>query len=87
MKMNMDTETLKKYIRTSESKTVDVLFWILDNLDENNYLHGTLDSISQDCKVTKMTINSVFQKLYKAGFMTKVRNGKYHIDLDEQTSA
>lgn len=75
----MKVHPLEEYLMTSESKSVAVLLWILKNKDDTNHLHATLGTVSEECKVTKVTVNRVFQKLYDAGFMEKVRNGKYLI--------
>jgi predicted transcriptional regulator len=70
---------IEEYLRTSESKALHVLFWLLKNRDSSNNIHTTLDSVAAECEVTKVTVNRVFQKLYKAGFMVRVRNGQYQL--------
>ena len=73
----MKVHPLEDYLMTSESKSVAVLLWILKNKDETNHLHTTLGTVAEECEVTKVTVNRVFQRLYAGGFMEKVRNGKY----------
>jgi len=76
----MATETpIELYLKTSESKALDVLFWILHNRDAQNRLVTTLDEVATQCGVTKVTVNRVFQRLYKADFLEKTRNGVYQL--------
>ena len=72
----MDTP-IEKYLKTSESKGVEILLWLLRNRDKDNMLTVTLDHVAAENHVTKVTVNRVFQKLYKTGFIHKVRNGQY----------
>lgn len=73
----MKVHPMEEYLMTSESKSVAVLLWILKNKDDSGYLHTTLGTVAEECDVTKVTVNRVFQRLYATGFMEKVRNGKY----------
>lgn len=70
-------DAIEEYLMTSDSKVVKVLLWLLKNRDSKNQICGTLDYIAADCNVTKVTVNRVFQRLYKDGFMAKERNGLY----------
>lgn len=70
---------IQDYLMVSESKTVQVLLWLLANRDRDNLIYTTLDAAAVDCGVTKVTVNKTFQKLYKAGFMEKQRNGVYQL--------
>lgn len=76
MKKETDVEG---FLMSSESKSVKVLLWLMKNRDSSNIIDGTLDYIAADCKVTKVTVNRVFQSLYKRGFMEKIRNSKYQL--------
>lgn len=73
------TNNIEGYLNTSGSKSVTVLLWLLKNRDKNNRISTTLDEISAECKVTKVTVNTVFQRLYKAGFLVRIRNGVYEL--------
>jgi len=70
---------IERYLKTSESKAVEVLYYLLHNRDCNNVLNTTLDVVAEDCKVTKVTVNRVFQRLYKKKYLTKIRNGQYKL--------
>jgi len=71
------TVDLSTFLKVAESKAVDVMLWMLEHKDEHNRLYVTLDFLSIECGVTKVTINKLFQKLYKFGFLKKIRNGQY----------
>lgn len=72
-----DKTPIEEYLMTSDSKALKVLFWLLKKRDKENRVFTTLDSAALECKVTKVTISKVFQKLYDTGFLEKVRNGEY----------
>ncbi len=74
-----DSTAIEEYLLTSDSRAVKVLLWILKNRDKGNVLYTTLDTVALECGVTKVTVNRVFQRLYKEGFLEKVRNGKYQM--------
>lgn len=70
---------IEKYLRLADSKSLDVLFWLLQVRDKDNIIDTTLENVSKKCNVTKVTVNRVFQRLYKEEFMTKIRNGQYQL--------
>ena len=75
----MSTPVIEQYLKLADSKSLDVLFWLLHNRDSDNLIHTTLEHVAEECYVTKVTVNRVFQRLYKEGFLTKVRNGQYQL--------
>ena len=75
--MAKEQTPIEKYLMTSGSPSVEVLLWLLKNRDSENHIHTTLDTVASECGVTKVTVNRIFQKLYQAGFMVKIRNGQY----------
>lgn len=75
----MSETPIEEYLKTSGSKSLKVLFWLLKNRDSQNILSITLDLVASECDVTKVTVNRVFQKLYDKGFLTKIRNGQYQL--------
>jgi DNA-binding IscR family transcriptional regulator len=77
--LNFMTKNLQEYLKLADSKSVDVLLWVLDNRTNDNRLYSTLDSIAVSCNVTKVTVSKLFQKLYKAEFIYKIRNGQYQL--------
>lgn len=76
----MDITNLEKYLKVSDSRAIDVLFWLIKQRDEFGIIHTTLDTVAEECEVTKVTVNRVFQKLYTANFLKKLRNGKYQME-------
>jgi predicted transcriptional regulator len=75
----MQNKDMKEYLKISESKAIDVLLWLLENRDSQNRISTTLETVASDCKVTKVTVNRVFQRLYQKEFLVKVRNGLYQL--------
>ena len=75
----MKKTDVEGFLMTSESKSVSVLLWLMKNRDKDNMIDGTLDSIAEQCGVTKVTVNRVFQKLYEKEFLVRVRNSKYQL--------
>jgi len=76
----MSQTPIEEYLKLADSKSLDVLFWLLAQRDKQNHINTTLDTVAAECSVTKVTVNRVFQKLYKAGFMKKLRNGQYQLE-------
>lgn len=75
----MKSDSIEEYLNTAESKSVTVLLWLLKNRDRNNQVVTTLDKVADECDVTKVTVNRIFQRLYSKKFLTKVRNGLYQL--------
>lgn len=75
----MSTPIIEEYLKVADSRAVDVLFWLLHNRDKENIINTTLDTVAAECEVTKVTVNRVFQKLYAAKFLERVRNGQYRL--------
>jgi len=71
---------MEQYLKIADSRSLDVLLWLLHNRNRENFIATTLDTVAAECSVTKVTVNRVFQKLYKAGFMKKIRNGQYKLE-------
>ena len=76
----MDKLTIEEYLKVADSRALDVLFWLLHQRDSDNVINTTLDTVAKECYVTKVTVSRVFQRLYKTGFLTKVRNGQYQLN-------
>ena len=75
----MHTPEIEKYLKLADSKSLDVLFFLLQTMTPEYLVYTTLENVAVECKVTKVTVNRVFQRLYKSGFMTKVKNGQYQL--------
>jgi len=75
----MSQTNIETYLKLADSRSLDVLFWLLHNRDSDNLVLTTLDTVAKECSVTKVTVNRIFQKLYDAGFLSKIRNGQYRM--------
>jgi len=75
----MKNENIEKYFKIADSKSVNVMVWMLMNRDNNDRLYVTLDSVAVSCEVTKVTVSKLFQKMYKEDFLVKIRNGQYQL--------
>ena len=75
----MAEDALETYLKLADSKGLDVLFWLLHNRDRENIIHTTLDTVAGECAVTKVTVNRIFQKLYREGYLERIRNGQYRL--------
>jgi DNA-binding MarR family transcriptional regulator len=75
----MKATPIEQYLKTADSKSLDVLFYLLHQRDTENIITTTLDEVASACGVTKVTVNRVFQKLYGKEFLTKLRNGQYQL--------
>jgi len=75
------TPQREQYFKLADSKSLDVLFWLLNNRNDEieNHIYTTLEHVASECNVTKVTVNRVFQRLYQEGFLTKIRNGQYQL--------
>lgn len=82
----MISSELENYLKTADSRALDILFWLLHNRDSVGNVVTTLDSVASECDVTKVTVNRVFQRLYQKGLLIKIRNGHYKFTgLEELT--
>ena len=77
----MSSTPTAEYLRLADSRALDVLLWLYDQRDSENYVNVTLDQVARECNVTKVTVNRVFQRLYSSGFMHKIRNGQYQLHI------
>jgi predicted transcriptional regulator len=70
---------IEEYLLTADSKPLTVLFWLLHNRDQDNMVFTTLNNVAKECDTTKVTVNRVFQKLYKAEFLVRIKDGQYQL--------
>ncbi|MEE8598070.1 MAG: replication/maintenance protein RepL [Dehalococcoidales bacterium] len=75
----MKQTPIEEYLKLADSRSLDVLFWLLHQRDSDGVVVTTLEAVASECKITKVTVNRVFQRLYKAGFLVKIRNGQYQL--------
>ena len=71
------------YLKLADSRSLDVLLLLWGFKDAEGNLYVTLDEVAGQVNVTKVTVNRVFQKLYKANFLKKVKNGHYKFNEEK----
>jgi len=75
----MNIPPIEHYLKLADSKSLDVLFYLLQIHTPEKMIFTTLENVAVECKVTKVTVNRVFQKLYTEGYLSKIRNGQYQL--------
>ncbi len=75
----MHTPEIEHYLKLADSKSLVVLFYLLQIMDKEYVVNTTLERVAMHCSVTKVTVNRIFQRLYKSGFMEKIKNGQYQL--------
>lgn len=63
----------------SNSRQMDVLFYILDNVNSDNIFIGTNRDIAVKTKASTKTVNAILKKMVKNDLMTVVQRGVYMI--------
>jgi len=64
----------------TDGKQVDLIKFILKNLDDKNILNYSYTDIMERVKVSKPTIIKLFKSLGEQGILTKIQNAKYHFN-------
>ncbi len=58
-------------------KKIEILKYIIDNLDEENVFHGSYQDIMEALDVSKPTVVNMFKQLIGAGILEKIKNKVY----------
>jgi YesN/AraC family two-component response regulator len=58
-------------------KKIEILKYIIDNLDEENVFHGSYQDIMEALDVSKPTVVNMFKQLINAGILEKIKNKVY----------
>ncbi len=58
-------------------KKIEILKFIIDNLDEDNVFYGSYHDIITELNVSKPTVVNMFKQLISAGILEKVKNKVY----------
>ena len=58
-------------------KKIEILKFIIDNLDEENIFHGSYQDIMEALDVSKPTVVNMFKQLIGAGILEKIKNKVY----------
>ena len=58
-------------------KKIEILKYIIDNLDEENIFYGSYQDIMEALDVSKPTVVNMFKQLISAGILEKIKNKVY----------
>ncbi len=58
-------------------KKIEILKYIIDNLDEENVFHGSYQDIMEALDVSKPTVVNMFKQLISSGILEKIKNKVY----------
>ena len=64
----------------TDGKQVDLIRFIIKNLDDDNLLNYSYGDIMERVKVSKPTIIKLFKSLIDQGILTKIQNAKYRFN-------
>lgn len=63
----------------SNSRQMDVLFYILDNVNSDNLFIGTNRAIAEATKASTKTVNTIIKKMIEADLITMKQRGVYMV--------
>ncbi|NKQ41510.1 MAG: response regulator transcription factor [Sulfurovum sp.] len=63
-----------------DGKQVELVHFIIRNLDDENILNYSYNDIMEQTGISKPTIIKLFKQLLNKGILTKIQNGKYMFD-------
>ena len=68
-------------------KKIEIIRYLLKNIDENFIFHGSYESIMQVLNVSKPTVVKTFKQLIDTGLVTKIKNKTYrlHSEISQQS--
>lgn len=71
---------IKTISAVTDSKQVEIIRFIIKNLDNDNMLNYSYSEIMEQVKVSKPTVIKLFKQLGDQGILTKIQNKKYLFD-------
>lgn len=71
---------IKTISAVTDGKQVDLIRFIIKNLDDENILNYSYTDIMERVEVSKPTVIKLFKSLSDQGILTKIQNGKYRFD-------
>ena len=71
---------IKTISAVSDSKQVEIIRFIIKNLDNENMLNYSYSEIMEQVDVSKPTVIKLFKQLGDQGILTKIQNKKYLFD-------
>ena len=74
------SNVIKMISAVTDSKQVDVLKYIISNLDENNHLIASYGDIMEEISISKPTLIKLFKTLAEKKILVKVAHKTYSLD-------
>lgn len=71
---------IKTISAVSDGKQVDIIRFIIKNLDDENMLNYSYSDIMERVNVSKPTVIKLFKSLSEQKILTKIQNGKYYFN-------
>jgi len=71
---------IKTISAVTDGKQVDLIRFIIKNLDDEQILNYSYTDIMERVEVSKPTVIKLFKSLGDQGILTKIQNGKYRFD-------
>jgi DNA-binding NtrC family response regulator len=71
---------IKTISAVTDGKQVELIRFIIKNLDDDNVLNYSYTDIMERVDVSKPTVIKLFKQLSDFGILTKIQNGKYRFD-------
>ncbi|HIP45219.1 MAG TPA: response regulator [Sulfurospirillum arcachonense] len=71
---------IKTISAVTDGKQVDIIRFIIKNLDDENILKYSYTDIMEKVEVSKPTVIKLFKSLSDQGILTKIQNAKYLFD-------
>ncbi|AFL69497.1 response regulator transcription factor [Sulfurospirillum barnesii] len=71
---------IKTISAVTDSKQVEIIRFIIKNLDHENMLNYSYSEIMEQVDVSKPTVIKLFKQLGDQGILTKIQNKKYHFN-------
>jgi len=78
--INRSYNIIKTISAVTDGKQVDLIRFIIKNLDDKNVLNYSYTDIMERVEVSKPTVIKLFKSLSDQGILTKIQNGKYLFD-------
>ncbi len=78
--MNRSYNIIKTISAISDGKQVELIKFIIKNLDNDNMFNYSYGDIMERVDVSKPTVIKLFRQLSELGILTKIQNKKYYFD-------
>jgi len=78
--INRSYNIIKTISAVSDGKQVDIIRFIIKNLDDENILNYSYSDIMERVNVSKPTVIKLFKSLNEQKILTKIQNGKYYFN-------